>query len=98
MNKAHGYSQIKGPKTKKTYKVHRLVCMAAWPAEWKEVSENNYGKVVVCHLNDIRTDNRWENLRPGTSSENAKQRYENARKRQLEKDSIEKSSKKQKIN
>jgi hypothetical protein len=97
VNKARGYYMIRGPKTKKMYQVHRLLCMAAWPAQWEEVCEK-HGKVVVCHLNDIRTDNRWENLRPGTSSENAKQRYENARKRQLEKDSIEKSSKKQKIN
>ena len=86
VNKARGYYMIRGPKTKKLYQVHRLLCMAAWPAEWKEVSEKNYGKVVVCHLNDIKTDNRWGNLRPGTASENAKQRYENARKRQCAKD------------
>ena len=81
LQKATGYYRIQGPKTKKTYLVHRLVCMAAWPAEWKEVCEK-YGKVVVCHLNDIKTDNRWDNLYPGTASENAKQRWENARKRQ----------------
>ena len=86
MNKSTGYYLIWGQKTKKLYKVHRLVCMAAWTAEWKEVSENNYGKAVACHLNDIRTDNRWDNLRPGTLSENQKQRWENARKRQRAKD------------
>ena len=86
LHKSTGYYRIHGAKTKKTYLVHRLVCMAAWPAEWKEVCEKNYGKVVVCHLNDIKTDNRWDNLRPGTTSENAKQRWENARKRQRAKD------------
>ena len=59
-----GYFNVKLYKdsNKKTYKVHRLVALAFIP--------NTENKPQVDHINTIRHDNRMENLRWATQSEN----------------------------
>lgn len=61
---SHGYPTItlKKNSLRKSYKVSRLVALAFIP------NPNNLP--VVMHLNNIRTDNRAENLRWGTPKEN----------------------------
>lgn len=64
---SHGYPTItlKKNSLRKSYKVSRLVALAFIP------NPNNLP--VVMHLNNIRTDNRAENLRWGTPKENTQQ-------------------------
>jgi len=56
----------------KTYQVHQLVCIAfhGTRPEWAQ---------DVRHLNDVKTDNRAENLRWGTRSENLHDAVRNGR-------------------
>lgn len=64
---SQGYPTItlKKNSLRKSYKVSRLVALAFIP------NPNNLP--VVMHLNNIRTDNRAENLRWGTPKENTQQ-------------------------
>jgi hypothetical protein len=55
-----GYTQIK--LRGRSYPAHRLAFLymtGAWP------------EADVDHINGVRSDNRWENLRPATNAENA---------------------------
>lgn len=64
---SYGYPLVtlKHKSLRKHYKVSRLVAMAYIP------NPNNLP--VVMHLNNIRTDNRAENLKWGTQKENTQQ-------------------------
>jgi hypothetical protein len=57
---------IKGNLNKKTYREHRLV----WIWHYGDIPEN----LQIDHINRIKTDNRIENLRLVTHSENNKNR------------------------
>ena len=58
----HGYSFVSLGKKPKPYSVHRLVAKTFIP--------NPKNKEFVDHINTVRTDNRVENLRWATRSEN----------------------------
>lgn len=80
----HGYNQICLSKngTTKTHKLHRLIAKAFLP--------NPENKPCIDHINTIRTDNRVENLRWCTHSENlsnsiTKNRKSNKQKNRLKK-------------
>ena len=64
----HGYKQVDLSKQgkRKTHKIHRLVAQHYIP--------NPENKPCVDHINRIRTDNRIENLRWVTDSENQQNR------------------------
>jgi hypothetical protein len=53
------------------FKVHKLVAAAFLGP--------NPGKLYVCHINDVKADNRVENLRYGTPSDNMRDRTRNGR-------------------
>ena len=56
-------------------RIHRLLAIVFIP------NPNNYP--LVCHRNDIKTDNRIENLYWGTYADNTRDRFINAKKRNL---------------
>lgn len=67
---AYGYQHINlGPKQRA--RVHRLVAEAFIP--------NPEGYPLVCHHNDVRDDNRLENLYWGTVKDNAQDRERRGR-------------------
>ena len=70
---SYGYPLVtlKHKSLRKHYKVSRLVAMAYIP------NPNNLP--VVMHLNNIRTDNRAENLKWGTQKENTQQCIQDGR-------------------
>ena len=56
---AKGYLRIAADG--RSYRAHRLAVLymtGAWPSE------------QIDHINQVRTDNRWSNLRPATNGEN----------------------------
>ena len=66
----HGYKQVSlSKKGTKIFRVHRLVAAAFM---WLNLYEDKKWKhwTCVCHKNDIRTDNRIENLFIGTHKDN----------------------------
>jgi hypothetical protein len=56
--------------TRKSLLVHRIVAMAFIPNRRSK-------KLLINHINGVRTDNRLENLEWVTSSENSLHRYRN---------------------
>ena len=71
-NKGHDYLWVNvcGPGGKRSEKVHRLVLEAFYGRR----PPNKYGR----HLNDVKDDNRIENLEWGTMSENQCDKIRNA--------------------
>lgn len=63
LNPLHGYLQVH--LAHKTYSVHKLIALT-----WIPNPEN---KPCVCHKNNIRTDNRVDNLYWGTYQQNTQQ-------------------------
>lgn len=59
---------LNGKKVRKRKRVHRLVAEAFIP--------NPENKPVVCHRNNIKSDNRKDNLYWGTVSENTQQAFD----------------------
>ena len=74
LNETQGYKYcaipylINGEIIRKNKRVHRLVAEAFIP--------NPENKPIVCHRNNIKTDNRKDNLYWGTISENTKQAFD----------------------
>lgn len=63
-------------KKDKTYKVHKLVCMAFHPIEGK-VKYDDYSKIQVNHIDGNTLNNHASNLEWVTASENIQHAYEN---------------------
>jgi len=57
----------------KTYKVHILVMKAFVPMP--DIYKNNSERIVVDHINELKSDNRLENLRWSTNTENLEYKF-----------------------
>jgi hypothetical protein len=68
-----GYPRITINKV--SYLVHDIVFKTFYPDEYKNKTDD----MVICHINDIRTDFRPENLELGSTSDNMTQAYGNGK-------------------